>query len=82
MRIHVMCWLHVDDTACNFDPEATISDFAACVADEGYDCSGACLNDADGDGICDELEIEVAPMQKRITTTVMQPTTTVLVHTL
>ena len=26
-------------------------------ADEGYDCEGACLNDADGDGICDEFEV-------------------------
>ncbi len=24
---------------------------------EGYDCTGACLNDADGDGICDEFEV-------------------------
>ena len=22
-----------------------------------YDCDGVCLNDADGDGVCDELEI-------------------------
>ena len=22
-----------------------------------YDCDGNCLNDADGDGVCDELEI-------------------------
>ena len=25
--------------------------------DEYYDCEGNCLNDADGDGVCDELEI-------------------------
>ena len=25
--------------------------------DAGYDCDGACLNDADGDGTCDEFEI-------------------------
>ena len=24
----------------------------------GYDCDGNCLNDADGDGICDEFEID------------------------
>ncbi len=23
-----------------------------------YDCNGSCLNDSDGDGVCDELEIE------------------------
>ena len=22
------------------------------------DCSGVCLNDADGDGVCDELEVQ------------------------
>ena len=45
-------------SACNFDPEATISDFSTCeFAEEGYDCDGACLNDADGDGICDEFEV-------------------------
>ena len=26
-------------------------------AEEYYDCDGNCLNDADGDGVCDELEI-------------------------
>jgi hypothetical protein len=26
-------------------------------AEEFYDCEGNCLNDADGDGVCDELEI-------------------------
>ena len=26
-------------------------------AEEFYDCDGNCLNDADGDGVCDELEI-------------------------
>ena len=56
-------------SACNFDPEATISDFATCeFAEEGYDCSGACLNDADGDGICDEFEVtQGAQMQQRTT---------------
>ena len=30
----------------------------SCVyADEFYDCDGNCLNDTDGDGVCDELEI-------------------------
>ena len=25
-------------------------------AEDGYDCDGNCLNDADGDGVCDEFE--------------------------
>ena len=54
-----MCWLHCDDTACNFNPLATIEDNDSCVyADEFYDCDGHCLNDADSDGVCDELEID------------------------
>ena len=32
-------------TAKATDPEA------------GYDCEGNCLNDADGDGVCDEFEV-------------------------
>ena len=44
--------------ACNFDPSATISDFASCdFPEEGYDCAGNCLADADSDGICDEFEV-------------------------
>ncbi|MGB1123549.1 MAG: binary toxin-like calcium binding domain-containing protein, partial [Flavobacteriales bacterium] len=27
-------------------------------ADSGYDCDGVCLTDTDGDGVCDEFEIE------------------------
>ena len=35
---------------------------AACDCDgtlpaDGYDCAGVCLNDADGDGTCDEFEV-------------------------
>ena len=26
-------------------------------AETGYDCDGSCLNDEDGDGVCDESEI-------------------------
>ena len=30
-----------------------------CVyAETFYDCDGVCLNDADGDGVCNELEID------------------------
>ena len=27
------------------------------IAEAGYDCDGNCLNDADGDGVCDEFEV-------------------------
>ncbi|MGA0434523.1 MAG: hypothetical protein ACO3MV_02555, partial [Flavobacteriales bacterium] len=45
-----------DDSACNYDSTATDSGYCA-YADAGYDCTGECLNDADGDGVCDENEI-------------------------
>jgi len=46
-----------DDTACNYDAEAT-EDNGSCIFPEAYyDCDGNCLNDADGDGTCDELEV-------------------------
>ncbi len=47
----------MNSTACNYDPSYTISDAADCqFAEDGYDCVGDCLSDADGDGICDEFE--------------------------
>ena len=48
-----------DDTACNYDPAATEADNGSCeYAAEYYDCAGNCLMDTDGDGVCDELEVE------------------------
>ena len=46
-----------------------------------YDCDGVCLNDADGDGVCDELEIAAAPTVALATTTALPQTTTVPVST-
>jgi len=47
-----------DMTACNYDPTATLDDGTNCdFADEFLDCAGDCLNDNDGDGVCDELEV-------------------------
>ena len=44
-----------DEMACNYNPEAEGD--ADCVFPETYyDCDG-CINDADGDGVCDELEV-------------------------
>lgn len=45
-----------DAEACNYDPLATADD-ASCTFPEAFeDCEGNCLNDEDGNGICDELE--------------------------
>jgi hypothetical protein len=50
--------------ACNYDASATISNTAGCLypldiyGDDAVDCDGQCLNDADGDGVCDENEID------------------------
>ena len=46
-----------DDTACNYNPDATVDDESCTYADAGLDCDGNCLADADGDGICDDDEI-------------------------
>jgi len=47
-----------DMTACNYDPLATYNDASCIYAVEFYDCNGDCLNDNDGDSVCDELEVE------------------------
>ena len=50
-----------DEAACNFDstvnPLPNFNDGSCTYADDGYDCAGVCLNDADGDGTCDEFEV-------------------------
>jgi hypothetical protein len=47
----------MDENACNYNPFATVSDNNCEFADAHLDCFGACLNDVDGDGVCDEFEI-------------------------
>lgn len=47
-----------DSTACNYDSLATCDDGTCFFAEPYYDCDGECLNDLDGDGICDEEEVE------------------------
>ena len=55
---YVTCSGCTDITACNYNPEATIPNLNECVyAEEYYDCDGNCLNDSDGDGVCDEIEV-------------------------
>ena len=46
-----------DAEACNFDGDATIEDGTCDYAEEFLDCDGNCLNDANINGICDELEV-------------------------
>ena len=43
--------------ACNYSPSADSDDGSCEYADPGFDCLGNCLNDADGDGICDFLDV-------------------------
>ena len=45
-----------DPDACNYDPNAVIDNGTCFDANYGYDCDGNCLEDSDGDGICDPFE--------------------------
>ena len=59
-------WIEItgctDSEACNYDENVCEED-GSCIYPidvwgvDYVDCGGACLNDADGDGICDEVEI-------------------------
>jgi hypothetical protein len=51
-----------DETACNYDGDAAYDDGNCLYADDYYgvdylDCDGNCLNDSDGDYVCDEDEV-------------------------
>ncbi|MDA0912772.1 MAG: hypothetical protein O2818_07335 [Bacteroidetes bacterium] len=46
-----------DPEACNYDEAANSNDGSCWFATAGYDCEGECLEDADGDGVCDPFEI-------------------------
>ena len=48
----------MDETACNYDASATSNDGSCTYAEAYYDCDGNCLMDMDGDGVCDELEVD------------------------
>ena len=60
-----------DELACNYDYLAVVSIIDACFyvpdycpdldSPEYYDCDCKCLNDADLDEVCDELEVEGCP---------------------
>ena len=47
-----------DNSACNYDTSANCNDGSCTYPETVYDCDGNCINDIDGDGVCDELEIE------------------------
>ncbi len=47
-----------DINACNFNPTANTDDLSCTYPSQTYlNCDAACINDADGDGVCDEIEI-------------------------
>ena len=46
----------MDETACNYDGSALFS--SSCIYPPiYYDCIGNCINDMNGNGICDELDV-------------------------
>ena len=46
-----------DQEACNYDAEANTDDESCFYAEFYFDCNGNCINDSDGDGICNEVEV-------------------------
>ena len=46
----------IDELACNYNDSSAFDDGSCIYAEEYYDCDGNCLNDEDGDGICDEFD--------------------------
>jgi len=46
-----------DNLACNYDAIANVDNGGCTYPAQYYDCYGACINDTDGDGVCDELEV-------------------------
>ncbi|MGY8917400.1 MAG: hypothetical protein ACKVJ6_03930, partial [Flavobacteriales bacterium] len=45
-----------DEDACNYNSDSTFDDGSCIYPEEYYTCDG-CVNDTDGDGVCDELEV-------------------------
>ena len=46
----------MDDSACNFNAEATEDDGSCTYPEPLLDCNGDCLYDPDGDGVCNDVE--------------------------
>ena len=47
----------MDTVTCNYDASATDNNINSCEFPEYYDCNGICINDSDGDMVCDEFEV-------------------------
>jgi gliding motility-associated-like protein len=48
----------MDPTACNYDVTATDENGSCTYPTQPYlNCDGACINDTDGDGVCNEIEV-------------------------
>ncbi|MFT6183496.1 MAG: hypothetical protein ACJAYM_001012 [Flavobacteriales bacterium] len=47
-----------DAAACNFNENASLDNGSCNFSAQFLQCNGACINDADNDGVCDELEVE------------------------
>ncbi|MBF90233.1 MAG: hypothetical protein CMP75_00495 [Flavobacteriales bacterium] len=47
----------MDSVACNYSDTVTEDNGSCTYPEENYDCSGGCVNDQDGDGVCDENEV-------------------------
>jgi Concanavalin A-like lectin/glucanases superfamily len=51
-----------NSTACNYNASATQDDGSCTFPAQTYlTCAGTCINDTDGDGICNELEVPTTP---------------------
>ena len=44
--------------ACNFNGAANVDDGSCTFPVQYYNCAGECNLDSDGDGVCDQLEVE------------------------
>tara|TARA_Y100001968_G_scaffold75106_1_gene66482 strand:+ start:2126 stop:3817 length:1692 start_codon:yes stop_codon:yes gene_type:complete len=55
-----------DELACNYNSDATFNDGSCEYAQEYYDCDGNCLNDIDGDMVCDEIAQQTKTIQEII----------------
>ena len=44
--------------ACNYDASANVDDGSCTFPVQYYNCAGECNLDSDGDGVCDQLEVE------------------------
>ena len=45
------------EDACNFDADANSDNGSCWFAPDGYNCDLECIDDTDGDGICDSFEV-------------------------